>query len=295
MILKAKYYQISISITIALILLGYLVNASVQDFLGLFLIFSAGLIHGANDIQLIQKKYRNTHFNFFLILIALYLTVVLLGGFLFFYFPKFGLFFFILFSGFHFGEQHWSSFLNQQKASMFLNKIGFTFYGLLIFALLFIIHIEEVKILIHQISGLTFTVNFFYWSALILGIGFSVSAFFLPIDFRLFVKESLALVFLCILFANTSLLLSFSAYFVFWHSIPSINDQILYLNDEMSTTSLKKYFKSSFIYWIMSLLGLFIFYFYFDINSDYFIPLFFTFLAAITFPHTIVMGMLDFD
>lgn len=295
MILKTKYYQITISITIMLVLLGHLVNTSVQDFFSLFLIFSAGLIHGANDIQLIQKKYRNTNFNFFLLLIALYVAVVLFGSFLFFYFPKFGLLFFILFSGFHFGEQHWSSFLNQQKTSMFLNKIGFTFYGLLIFSLLFIMHIEEVKILIQQISGLTFTVNFFYGSALILLIGFSVSAFFLPINLRLFVKEILALAFLCILFANTSLLLSFSAYFVFWHSIPSIHDQILYLNDEMSTTSLKNYFKSSFLYWIMSLLGLFVFYFYFDIDSDYFIPLFFTFLAAITFPHTIVIGMLNFE
>tara|TARA_B100000767_G_scaffold22305_1_gene19940 strand:- start:15626 stop:16435 length:810 start_codon:yes stop_codon:yes gene_type:complete len=266
-----------------------------QDLLGLLLIFSAGLIHGANDIQLLQKRYLNTHFIFFLLLISFYLAIVLLGGFLFFYLPKFGLFFFILFSGFHFGEQHWSSFLNQQKASMFLNKISFTFYGLLIFALLFIIHIEEVKMLIQQISGLTFSVNFFYWSALILGIGFSVLAIFLPINFRLFVKEILALVFLCILFSNTSLLLSFSAYFVFWHSIPSIHDQILYLNNEVSTTSLKNYFKSSFLYWMMSLLGLFVFYFYFDIDSDYFIPLFFTFLAAITFPHTIVIGILEFE
>jgi len=55
-ILKVKYYQISIWVTIVLILLGHLVNTSFQDLLGLVLIFSAGLIHGANDIQLLQKK-----------------------------------------------------------------------------------------------------------------------------------------------------------------------------------------------------------------------------------------------
>lgn len=292
MILKVKYYQISIWVTIVLILLGHLVNTSFQDLLGLVLIFSAGLIHGANDIQLLQKKYSNTDFIF---LIALYLAVVLFGGFLFFYSPKFGLFFFILFSGFHFGEQHWSSFLNQKVAPVFLNKIAYVFYGLLIFALLFIFQVEEVKTLIKQISELSFTVNFFYWAASILGIGFSGLAFFLPIDLKLFAKEILALVLLCILFANTSLLLSFSAYFVFWHSIPSIQDQILYLNDEISLAALKKYLKSSFLYWIMSLLGLFVFYFYFNVDSDYFIPLFFTFLAAITFPHTLVIGMIDYE
>lgn len=292
MILKVKYYQISIWVTIVLILLGHLVNTSFQDLLGLVLIFSAGLIHGANDIQLLQKKYSNTDFIF---LIALYLAVVLFGGFLFFYSPKFGLFFFILFSGFHFGEQHWSSFLNQKVAPVFLNKIAYVFYGLLIFALLFIFQVEEVKTLIKQISELSFTVNFFYWAASILGIGFSGLAFFLPIDLKLFAKEILALVLLCILFANTSLLLSFSAYFVFWHSIPSIQDQILYLNDEISLAALKKYLKSSFLYWIMSLFGLFVFYFYFNVDSDYFIPLFFTFLAAITFPHTLVIGMIDYE
>lgn len=292
MILKVKYYQISIWVTIVLILLGYLVNTSFQDLLGLVLIFSAGLIHGANDIQLLQKKYSNTDFIF---LIALYLAVVLFGGFLFFYSPKFGLFFFILFSGFHFGEQHWSSFLNQKVAPVFLNKIAYVFYGLLIFALLFIFQVEEVKTLIKQISELSITVNFFYWAASILGIGFSGLAFFLPIDLKLFAKEILALVLLCILFANTSLLLSFSAYFVFWHSIPSIQDQILYLNDEISLAALKKYLKSSFLYWIMSLFGLFVFYFYFNVDSDYFIPLFFTFLAAITFPHTLVIGMIDYE
>jgi len=291
-ILKVKYYQISIWVTIVLILLGYLVNTSFQDLLGLVLIFSAGLIHGANDIQLLQKKYSNTDFIF---LIALYLAVVLFGGFLFFYSPKFGLFFFILFSGFHFGEQHWSSFLNQKVAPVFLNKIAYVFYGLLIFALLFIFQVEEVKTLIKQISELSITVNFFYWAASILGIGFSGLAFFLPIDLKLFAKEILALVLLCILFANTSLLLSFSAYFVFWHSIPSIQDQILYLNDEISLAALKKYLKSSFLYWIMSLFGLFVFYFYFNVDSDYFIPLFFTFLAAITFPHTLVIGMIDYE
>lgn len=292
MILKVKYYQITILVTIVLILLGYLVNTSFQDLLGLVLIFSAGLIHGANDIQLLQKKYSNTDFIF---LIALYLAVVLFGGFLFFYSPKFGLFFFILFSGFHFGEQHWSSFLNQKVAPVFLKKIAYVFYGLLIFALLFIFQVEEVKTLIKQISELSFTVNFFYWAASILGIGFSGLAFFLPIDLKLFAKEILALILLCILFANTSLLLSFSAYFVFWHSIPSIKDQILYLNDEISLAALKKYLKSSFLYWIMSLLGLFVFYFYFNVDSDYFIPLFFTFLAAITFPHTFVIGMIDYE
>ena len=53
-----------------------------------------------------------------------------------------------------------------------------------------------------------------------------------------------------------------------------------------------KYFLSSLPYWIMSILGIFGFYFYFHTKPETFLPLFFSFLAAITFPHTIVMGWL---
>ena len=117
MILRAKYYQFTILLTMLLIVVGLLLNKVVADTFGLFLIFSAGLIHGANDIRLLQKKYKNTRFRFFLLLILVYISVVFLGAILFFYLPNFGLFFFVLFSGFHFGQQHWDSFLKQKAWS----------------------------------------------------------------------------------------------------------------------------------------------------------------------------------
>ena len=59
MILRAKYYQFTILLTMLLIVVGLLLNKATADAFGLFLIFSAGLIHGANDIRLLQKKYKN--------------------------------------------------------------------------------------------------------------------------------------------------------------------------------------------------------------------------------------------
>ena len=78
-------------------------------------------------------------------------------------------------------------------------------------------------------------------------------------------------------------------------SQPKLNERaqgwlnFLYQKDN---TRKMKYLLSSLPYWIMSILGLFGFYFYFHTKSETFLPLFFSFLAAITFPHTIVMGWL---
>ena len=243
---------------------------------GLFLIFSVGLIHGANDIRLLQKKFHSTQTRFFFILLALYIMVVILGAVLFFYFPVAGLLFFILFSGYHFGEQHWNSFLVQQSANIVLKPLGFTLYGLLIFALLFSSQGQEVSVLIEQICSLNFLVETYYRGTFMLLLGFSISCLFLPIGSKLYIKESLALVLLVVLFSSTSLLLAFAVYFVFWHSIPSIQDQLMYLDGEINSKTIIGYLKSSLIYWVFSIVGLIGFYFYFDINSTYFIPLFFT-------------------
>jgi Brp/Blh family beta-carotene 15,15'-monooxygenase len=295
MILRAKYYQFTIFLTISFIVVGLLLNKVLADAFGLFLIFSAGLIHGANDIRLLQKKYKNTQFRFFLLLILVYIGVVFLGAILFFHLPNFGLFFFILFSGFHFGQQHWDSFLKQKPSSPLLKQLGYTFYGLLVFGLLFSSQVLEVDGLIEQLSGTHFAVDTYYIATLVLAVVFSILAFFLSVSGMVYLKEILALALLAVLFATTSLLVSFAVYFVFWHSIPSIQDQLMYLDGEINRKTIKGYIRSSLVYWLLSLMGLTAAYFFFDVNASYFIPLFFTFLAAITFPHTVVIGMLDFD
>jgi len=295
MILRAKYYQFTILLTMLLIVVGLLLNKVLADTFGLFLIFSAGLIHGANDIRLLQKKYKNTRFRFFLLLILVYISVVFLGAILFFYLPNFGLFFFVLFSGFHFGQQHWDSFLKQKVASHLIKQLGYTLYGLLVFGLLFSSQILDVDVLIEQLSGVRFTVETYYITTLTVAVAFSVLAFFLSVSRMVYLKEILALALLTVLFATTSLLFSFAVYFVFWHSIPSIQDQLMYLDGEINLKTIKGYIRSSLVYWLLSLIGLTAAYFFFDVNASYFIPLFFTFLAAITFPHTVVIGMLDFD
>ncbi len=74
--------------------------------------------------------------------------------------------------------------------------------------------------------------------------------------------------------------------------IEFVDRDVKFLYGEMNFDSFLKYLKSSLIYWMASLVSLFLVYHYIDFEADYFMPLFFSFLAAITFPHTIVIGMM---
>jgi hypothetical protein len=48
--------------------------------------------------------------------------------------------------------------------------------------------------------------------------------------------------------------------------------------------------KTAIVYWILALSGLGLFYFY--LPQEQYLSIFFSFLAAITFPHAVVMGLM---
>jgi hypothetical protein len=52
------------------------------------------------------------------------------------------------------------------------------------------------------------------------------------------------------------------------------------------------YFKSAFLYWILALIILVSSYFFGSLPKDQYLSIFFSFLAAITFPHVVVMGLM---
>ena len=92
-----------------------------------------------------------------------------------------------------------------------------------------------------------------------------------------------------IVFSQLSLFYAFSVYFVFFHSIPSVLEQTNYLYGNSNINTFKKYFISALPYWVFAILGLFLFYLFFSENFEFSLDIFFSFLAAITFPHVIVI------
>ena len=164
-------------------------------------------------------------------------------------------------------------------------------YGLIILNLLFYLEFEDVNEVIKLISNFDIKKYQIFYILILSTLSYIFSIIFLNITFKIW-NEFLLIALLCFLFNSSNLILGFSIYFVFWHSFPSVKDQIIYLYGNFEYYNLIEYTKSSFLYWLISLFAMFIAYNFLDFREDYFLPLFFSFLAAITFPHAIVIGSL---
>ena len=252
-------------------------------------ILSVGILHGANDLLIINRFTSATAKHSFVYYFIIYIGVVFLVALMFYMVPAFGLGFFILFSGYHFGEQHW-----ENKALASSNPMLLTMYGLVVFFLLFTLNYKAVYPVIEAISGYTLSYDYFFWPLVVMSL--TVLIWMLSTKQRIYLFQELLLFsVLALLFYSGKLLLSFGYYFVFWHSIPSLRSQVKYLYNTQQSSGFKTYFKKGLPYWILALAGLIFFFTFTNLNADYILPLFFIFLGAITFPHAVVMGLMFKD
>ena len=282
-----KYSKFAIVASFFGLWLDSFLSNKTQLIIGFILILTFGILHGANDLLLIQNINAKKKPITFIKLLAYYLVVVGIGALLFWIIPWFALLLFILVSGYHFGEQQWQ---NLDKSTIF-KLFEFT-YGLFILLLLFIFHIEEVQQVIKTITSITisesyFTVGLLITALLLLLLGFYFSQKIKSFKRKWFLETFYLLVF-TIIFKVSSLIWGFAIYFILWHSIPSIINQIIYLNGKFNLINLGIYIKSAFVYWIVSLIGIAVLYLLFK-DIVIFNALFFSFLAAITFPHVLVL------
>lgn len=278
------------------IALAQFFSESILAYLALILIISIGILHGANDILLIEKtKFISVKKKWFVKLI--YSFVVLSAIVMFYFIPFVALVIFIIFSAYHFGEQHWSSIFKSNKRLKI--KKGFQFFfGLLILSLLFLLKSGTTNEIIFDIAN--FSVPKIWFSIL------TVSSLLvtLVLSIYLIMKQEIKLtrasfefsllILYAVVFYSTPLILGFAIYFTFWHSLPSLKDQIDFIYDQPFKMGIKTYFKDAGVYWLISVIGfgLFVYFFY---ETKLFYSFLFSFIAAITFPHVIVMGKMFND
>ncbi len=269
----------------------YLENR-VEDTLGYIMILSFGILHGANDIKLLQttaKKERKSPV--YLRILLYYIIFVIAVAGLFYLVPTASLSLFILFSAYHFGEQHWTS---RFKGRGWPEAMFFSFYGLFVLFLLFTAHGDEVSSIVYDICGVRTEPKIYL-------IALAVSGIILVLLYIKIVKQIkreilLELFYLgvfFIVFNTASLLWAFAIYFIIWHSIPSLSDQINYLYGVFDRQNFLKYVRSSAIYWGLSVLSLVLLFNFVDQSNTGFLPFLFSFLAAITFPHVFVIRKLN--
>ena len=125
---------------------------------------------------------------------------------------------------------------------------------------LFNFNIKEVQEVIQNITSIVVPKNYFTNGLIInsvalvaLGIYYSNKL----VEFKnRWMLETFYLLVFTVIFRVSSLIWGFAIYFIIWHSIPSIINQINYLNGEVSWNNFRKYIRSAFLYWVISLIGI---------------------------------------
>ncbi|TRX43167.1 Brp/Blh family beta-carotene 15,15'-dioxygenase [Flavobacterium restrictum] len=286
----AKYSNFAIVASFFGLWLDSSLTETAQTWVGFILVFSFGILHGANDLLLIKKVNAQSNSIHSYYILLYYILVVLFGALLFYTIPWFALVLFVLVSGYHFGEQHWNKKLDSENKWI---KLLFEIqYGVLLLFLIFVFHDLEVQKIIVAITAVTIPIVYFSAILKFLIITFAGSCLYYNYVLKNFkspiLTELFYLLIFALLFKVSSLIWAFALYFIFWHSIPSMMDQIKFLYQEVTWATFRVYFRSAFVYWMVSLAGIAALYLIFR-NQKTFYALFFSFLASITFPHVIVI------
>jgi Brp/Blh family beta-carotene 15,15'-monooxygenase len=289
--------DINKNILIILSFVGLWISSNVPDiyevFLGLFLIVSFGILHGSNDILLLKNINKKEKNHSFFKVLTTYIITIITAIFIFYFIPIIGLLLFIFFSAFHFGEQHWE---HKIKGSTILySSIYYIFYGLFILQLLFIFNTQDVSNVIESISSYTVSSNFiyisFYSNAFLLFIQTLIFVYKKKISQEIILSDTLLIIVFGIIFKVSTLIWGFAIYFILWHSIPSLVEQVTFIYGKTNKKNIFNYTKKAFPYWLISIIGLAFVYFLFK-DEKLLYAILFSFIAAVTFPHAFVITKL---
>mgnify|MGYP001119991922 CR=1 FL=1 len=286
-----KIYNISIVLSFLGLWITSIVPGEYEIILGFILIFSFGILHGSNDILLIENiSNKKTKHPFFKVL-SVYLLTVFSAVILFYYIPILAFILFIIFSAFHFGEQHWEN--KMDKTNPLFVKIFYLFYGLFILFLLFLFNSQEVIEVIYSITNYTIVKEIIVYGLITSSIILLVLALTLIktiYNFKVIVfKELFYLVVFTIVFKVSTLIWGFTIYFILWHSIPSLFEQVHFIYGSVKRDTIIDYLKGAFPYWLISLVGIVIVVSIFK-EEKLLYAILFSFIAAITFPHALVIN-----
>ena len=286
-----KIYNISIFLSFVGLWITSIFPKEFEVVLGFILIFSFGILHGSNDILLMNSISSQHNTKRFRRVLLTYISMVLIAAFIFYILPITALILFVICSAFHFGEQHW-----EHRRLTLDTPWSFCFYlvyGLLVLQTLFILNATDTIEIVYSISGYklsTIILTYTFIIVLIIFITFVIYLIYHSPHFKSIIfTELLYFVIFAVLFNASTLIWGFTIYFIFWHSLPSLYEQIIFIYSDVNTKNTLTYLKKAFPYWFISLIGITVVYVIFK-DDTLFYALFFSFLAAITFPHTIIIN-----
>jgi len=285
--LNTKYQDFMIFFTFLLFWVSIQFGQIIEDSIAYVIVLSIGIIHGSNDFTILKKQKKNTidlikSTSFYLFLILLCIACYLINSFV-------AILFFVILSSYHFGEQHLE---NKFTGSKYVKSIIYVVYGMLIFSLIFIENLKDVEVIMRNLTGEIIPnswIETMLVSTSLLLIILIAYQFTRKIKPKIqIVRELFYILLLYLVFKSSSLILGFAIYFVLWHSIPSILDQTKFLSGGYTFKTMLEYLKTAFVYWLISITGLVIAYYYF--SESLFNSMIFIILFAVTAPHVWVMN-----
>ena len=280
--------KFSIIFTVLIIWLSLYLSPLAEIYLAGFFSLTLGLMHGSFDIFLFKSLIVNARNKNVTVLIAYYLLFVLLVFLLVFAAPVIGFWFFLLVSSYHFGEQHLHS-----RALKHFPRLHYMVYGLFLFGMLISSHPQEVEALLVPMTGQSF-INL-PWEVMTISSGLLLALFWV-IDYNAFQgelpKEVFYLLLFWAVFKSTDLALSFGLYFVLWHALPSMADQIKESFGSFSRDHLKQYLIKGLPFWGVALLGFAALLWANTLLQGSLFPVLLAAGVGITFPHILLIGQL---
>ena len=224
-----------IAIFLTSLIVSYFISDVYENILGFLLILSIGVIHGANDLLIINRYSAKESNKNQILFFFFYLMIVFTGFALFYFIPSLALLAFIAVSVYHFGEQHWEVNLSNTNLSSKIKLSLIISHGLAFFIIIFMNNLEAVNEVLAS-----FYISSLNYSYLALSL-FSVSIVYLfllvynKILRNHFINEIIFFVLLYILTLSSTLIYGFAIYFIFFHSLLSIKDQVKFIYNDDKT------------------------------------------------------------
>ncbi len=263
-----------------------------------FLLILAGVPHGASDFYVARELSQNSGKRVTLTLFLIgYLMIMALYSAVWWFVPQLAFWIFILVSAYHFGQSNWS-FLKFRNG--IVKNFTFLFWGVAILGVPVILYFDQASIIVLEMTGVQLVMENAYRAAFIFLLIFGVTGTLIflynsgVLSAKLFQIELGKFFLLMLLFFTTPLLVGFGVYFVMWHSLTSILDQVKVVKSNDQSFGFKAYIRSTIPLTLVAFTGLSLFYFFFNgyFDKGQNLGFLFIFIAVITIPHAVLMEWL---
>jgi Brp/Blh family beta-carotene 15,15'-monooxygenase len=274
------------------------IPVQVQTLLFLVGILLLGIPHGAADMLVANKTtmLNKKPFNYFLFLFK-YLSKLLIFALILWFFPVTGNILFIVIAAYHFGETDLHQF-NTQNIS---GKLFVLSYGLVILSVILLNNFDVLIPMFNEfesgranVSLINWISNKRYFIMSLAGFQFFIFcfAYFVlnPADEKQTGNFLFQFAFILLILFNLPMLLGFSFYFIFWHSVLALKNIVNFLKIDRDISSIT-ITKQIILYSLLAIFGIVIFGsigFMFSTQNTMIVYVFLG-LAVLTAPHLPVM------